>query len=69
LFWWRGHPDEFAQVPTKETGLPLDIARVSFDRNNRVSRSVDGSVAAQRSSGAHSPKMIEQSDNRVFIIG
>lgn len=44
--WARAHPDEFAQVLAKETGLPLDIARASFDRNNRVSRPIDGDIVA-----------------------
>ena len=44
--WARAHPDEFAQVLAKETGLPLDIARASFDRNNRVSRPIDGDIIA-----------------------
>jgi sulfonate transport system substrate-binding protein len=39
--WARAHPDEFAKVLAKETGLPLDIARASFDRNNRVSQPID----------------------------
>lgn len=44
--WARAHPDEFAKVLAKETGLPLDIARASFDRNNRVSRPIDADVIA-----------------------
>lgn len=44
--WARAHPDQFAQVLAKETGLPLDIARASFDRNNRVSRPIDGDIIA-----------------------
>ena len=44
--WARAHPDAFAQVLAKETGLPLDIARASFDRNNRVSRPLDKTVVA-----------------------
>ncbi len=44
--WARAHPDEFAKVLAKETGLPLDIARASFDRNNRVSRPIDAAVVA-----------------------
>ncbi len=39
--WARSHPDAFAQVLAKETGLPLDIARASFDRNNRISQPID----------------------------
>lgn len=44
--WARAHPDQFAQVLAKETGLPLDIARASFDRNNRVSRPIDAGIIA-----------------------
>ncbi|GFZ96019.1 MULTISPECIES: ABC transporter substrate-binding protein [Sphingobium] len=44
--WARAHPDEFAQVLAKETGLPLDIARASFERNNRVARPIDGKIVA-----------------------
>ncbi|MDI1295393.1 MAG: aliphatic sulfonate ABC transporter substrate-binding protein, partial [bacterium] len=44
--WARAHPDQFAQVLAKETGLPIDIARASFDRNNRISRPIDGSIIA-----------------------
>ncbi len=44
--WARAHPDDFAKVLAKETGLPLDIARASFDRNNRVSKPIDASVVA-----------------------
>ena len=44
--WARAHPDQFAQVLSKETGLPLDIARASFDRNNRVSQPIDAKIIA-----------------------
>lgn len=44
--WARQHPDQFAQVLSKETGLPLDIARASFERSNRVSRPIDDSIIA-----------------------
>lgn len=44
--WARAHPDQFAQVLAKETGLPLDIARASFDRNNRISRPIDDKILA-----------------------
>lgn len=44
--WARAHPDQFAQVLAKETGLPLDIARASFDRNNRVSQPIDAKIIA-----------------------
>ncbi|MDR7154773.1 sulfonate transport system substrate-binding protein [Sphingobium xenophagum] len=44
--WARAHPDASAQVLAKETGLPLDIARASFDRNNRLSRPIDASIIA-----------------------
>jgi sulfonate transport system substrate-binding protein len=44
--WARAHPDAFAAVLAKETGLPLDIARASFDRNNRISQPIDGKIIA-----------------------
>jgi len=44
--WARQHPDQFAQVLSKETGLPLDIARASFERSNRVSRPIDAGIVA-----------------------
>lgn len=44
--WARAHPDQFAQVLAKETGLPLDIARASFERSNRVSRPIDAGIVA-----------------------
>lgn len=39
--WAREHPDAFAAVLAKETGLPLDIARASFARSNRISQPID----------------------------
>ncbi|PJG46141.1 aliphatic sulfonate ABC transporter substrate-binding protein [Sphingobium sp. LB126] len=51
--WARAHPDEFAQVLAKETGLPLDIARASFDRNNRVSQPIDGKIIAHEQDITH----------------
>lgn len=44
--WARAHPDAFAKVLAQETGLPLDIARASFDRNNRVSQPIDARIIA-----------------------
>ncbi|MEV5023031.1 ABC transporter substrate-binding protein [Sphingobium sp. LMA1-1-1.1] len=44
--WARLHPDQFAQVLSKETGLPLDIARASFERSNRVARPIDDGIVA-----------------------
>ncbi|BBD98189.1 aliphatic sulfonate ABC transporter substrate-binding protein [Sphingobium amiense] len=44
--WSRTHPDDFAKVLARETGLPLDIARASFERSNRVSRPIDATVIA-----------------------
>lgn len=44
--WARAHPDRFAAVLAKETGLPLDIARASFERSNRVSRPIDAGIIA-----------------------
>jgi sulfonate transport system substrate-binding protein len=44
--WARAHPDQFAAVLAKETGLPIDIARASFERSNRISHPVDAKVIA-----------------------
>ncbi|WP_088183928.1 ABC transporter substrate-binding protein [Sphingobium sp. Z007] len=44
--WARAHPDQFAQVLAKETGLPLDIARASFDRSNRIAQPIDAKIIA-----------------------
>ena len=44
--WARGHPEAFAQVLAKETGLPPDIARASFERSNRISQPIDGRIIA-----------------------
>jgi sulfonate transport system substrate-binding protein len=44
LAWARANPDSYAKVLAAETGLPLDIARASFDRNNRVSVPIDAGV-------------------------
>lgn len=51
--WARAHPDQFAQVLAKETGLPLDIARASFDRSNRVSRPIDAGIIAHEQAITH----------------
>ncbi|WP_327754533.1 ABC transporter substrate-binding protein (plasmid) [Sphingobium sp. SJ10-10] len=51
--WARAHPDEFAQVLAKETGLPIDIARASFDRNNRVAQPIDGKIIAHEQDIIH----------------
>ncbi|NML87607.1 ABC transporter substrate-binding protein [Sphingobium sp. TB-6] len=51
--WARAHPDEFAQVLAKETGLPIDIARASFDRNNRVAQPIDGKIIAHEQDITH----------------
>ena len=46
LAWARANPESYAKVLATETGLPLDIARASFDRNNRVSVPIDAGVVA-----------------------
>jgi sulfonate transport system substrate-binding protein len=46
LAWARANPDTYARVLATETGLPLDIARASFDRNNRVSVPIDAGIVA-----------------------
>lgn len=46
IAWARAHPDQFAQVLAKETGLPLDIARASFDRNNRIAQPIGAKIIA-----------------------
>lgn len=47
LSWTRAHPEQFAQVLSKETGLPLDIARDTLERTHRESRPVDGAIIAR----------------------
>jgi sulfonate transport system substrate-binding protein len=42
--WSRAHPDAFAKMLAQETGLPLDIARASFDRSNRISKPIGAAV-------------------------
>lgn len=44
--WARANPEKFAKVLAQETGLPIDIARASFDRNNRVSQPIDAKMIA-----------------------
>ena len=46
LAWARAHPDRYARVLARETGLPLDIARASFDRNNRVAVPIGPAIVA-----------------------
>lgn len=46
LDWARAHPDDFARVLARDTGLPLEIARATFDRNNRQSVPIDAGVIA-----------------------
>lgn len=48
LVWTRAHPDRYADVLAKETGLPLDIARASFDRNNRVAVPIGPAIIAHQ---------------------
>lgn len=47
LDWARAHPDAFAAVLAKETGLPNDIARASFERNNRIAIAIDPALIAR----------------------
>lgn len=44
LAWARANPEIYVQVLAKETGLPLDIARASLDRNNRISVPIDRKI-------------------------
>lgn len=44
LAWARANPDAYAKVLAAETGLPLDIARASFDRNNRTAVPIDAGI-------------------------
>jgi sulfonate transport system substrate-binding protein len=44
LQWVKSHPDEFAQVLSKETGLPIDIARDYAVKNARVAVPIDDKV-------------------------
>jgi sulfonate transport system substrate-binding protein len=47
LAWTRTHPEQFAQVMSKETGLPLDIARDTFERSFREAHPVDDEIIAR----------------------
>ena len=45
LEWGRAHPEAYAQVLAKDTGLPIEIARASLERNNRISVPLDRKIA------------------------
>jgi sulfonate transport system substrate-binding protein len=47
LAWTRAHPEQFAQVFSKETGLPLEIAHDTFQRSYREARAVDAGIIAR----------------------
>jgi sulfonate transport system substrate-binding protein len=47
LQWAHDRPDAFAAVLSRETGLPLDIARASFARNNRLAAPIDDALVAR----------------------
>ncbi len=47
LRWAHDHPQQFAVVLSKETGLPLDIAQASFVRNNRLAAPIDDALVVR----------------------
>ncbi len=47
LRWAHEHQDAFAVVLARETGLPLDIAKASFARNNRLAAPIDDALIAR----------------------
>lgn len=50
LAWAASHVEEYAAVLSRETGLPLAIARATAQRNGRVRTPIDaGLIAAQQS--------------------
>jgi sulfonate transport system substrate-binding protein len=48
LEWQKTHKEEFARVLSKETGLPLDIARNYANKNARSSVPIDDAVIADQ---------------------
>jgi sulfonate transport system substrate-binding protein len=48
LTWAASHQDIYAQVLAKETGLPLDIAKVTVEKNNRQAVTIDDGVIADQ---------------------
>jgi len=47
LAWARTHRDDYAKVLSKETGLPLEIARDTAGRSDREARPADAAVIAR----------------------
>lgn len=45
--WAADNPDAYAQVLAKETGLPLDVARYTIDRQRSVPTPIDDTVIAE----------------------
>jgi sulfonate transport system substrate-binding protein len=48
LNWARAHPDAYAAVLARETGLPADIARDYAEKNKRVAVPIDDAVIADQ---------------------
>ena len=46
--WAADNPDAYAEVLAKETGLPLDVARYTIDRQRSVPTPIDDSVVAEQ---------------------
>jgi len=46
--WARDHPDDYARVLAKETGIPLDVARFSISANLGASVPIDAALIAEQ---------------------
>lgn len=46
--WARNHPDDYAKVLAKETGIPIDVARFSISANLGASVPIDGTLIAEQ---------------------
>lgn len=46
LAWARAHPDDFAQVLARETGLPIEVARDYAAKSKRIAVPLDAQVVA-----------------------
>jgi len=48
LDWMAGHKDQYAAMLAGETGLPLDIARITAEKNQRRSVPIDAQLIADQ---------------------
>lgn len=47
LVWAKAHPDDYAKVLAKETGLPLDVAQSVVASGNRTPHPIDNGLVAR----------------------